>query len=139
MKKSYLTLKDYAIDFTLSTASAGVQLIPFIGSAINQMTFGYMNSLQVTRIENYLVELSKYLESKAIEQDILNKINEYLTSDEGQEFFYINLEKVTKTRNEHKRKLYRNILLNQSTKFTRFSLDTSEEYLNNISRDRTKR
>ena len=130
MSENYLTIKDYSIEFGTNLVSAAIQLVPIVGSSLNQMTFGYMNSLQVTRIENYLVELSNYLQAGTIQKEILDQVSEYLSSDEGREFFYINLEKVTKTRNKEKLDLYRNMLLNQSNEYRKFSLDTAEEFLN---------
>lgn len=130
MSKDNLALKDYSIEFISNSASATLQLIPYIGGALNQMTFGYLSSLQMKRIENYLVKLSKYLQSGAIQKEILDKIGDYLNFEDGKEFFFLNLEKVAKTRNEEKLKLFRNMLLNQSSGHKTFSLDTAEEFLN---------
>jgi hypothetical protein len=129
MSKDNLTLKDYSIEFISNTTSATLQLIPYVGGALNQMTFGYLSSLQMKRIENYLVKLSEYLQSGVIQKEVLDQISDYLSSDDGKEFFYLNLEKVSKTRNEEKLKLFRNMLLNQSSGYKTFNLDTAEEFL----------
>lgn len=130
MSKDNLTLKDYSIEFISNSASATLQLIPYIGGALNQMTFGYLSSLQMKRIENYLVKLSKYLQSGVMQKEVLDQIGDYLNSEDGKEFFYLNLEKVAKTRNEEKLKVFRNMFLNQSSGHKTFSLDTAEEFLN---------
>ncbi len=130
MSKSNLTLKDYSIEFISNSASATLQLIPYVGGALNQITFGYLSSLQIKRIENYLVGVSEYLQSGAMQKEVLDQVSDYLNSVDGKEFFYLNLEKVAKIRNEEKLKLYRNILLNQSGNFKRFELDTAEDFLN---------
>ena len=130
MSNDNLTIKDYLVEFASNSASATLQLIPYIGGALNQMTFGYLSSLQMKRIENYLVKLSEYLQSGAMQKEVLDEIGDYLNSEDGKEFFYLNLEKVAKTRNEEKLKLFRNMLLNQSSGYKTFSLDTAEEFLN---------
>lgn len=130
MSKDHLTIKDYSIEFISNSASATLQLLPYVGGALNQMTFGYLSSLQMKRIENYLVKVSNYLQSEAMKKEVLEQRSDYLGSDEGKEFFYLNLEKVAKTRSEEKLKLFRNMLLNQSSGFKTFSLDTAEEFLN---------
>lgn len=130
MSNDNLTIKDYLVEFASNSASATLQLIPYIGGALNQMTFGYLSSLQMKRIENYLVKLSEYLQSGAMQKEVLNQVGDYLNSEVGKEFFYLNLEKVAKTRNEEKLKLFRNMLLNQSSGYKTFSLDTAEEFLN---------
>lgn len=130
MSKDTLAPKDYLVEFASNSASTTLQLIPYIGGALNQMTFGYLSSLQMKRIENYLVKLSEYLQSGAMQKEVLNQIGDYLNSEDGKEFFYLNLEKVAKTRNEEKLKLFRNILLNQSSVDKTFTLDTSEDFLN---------
>lgn len=130
MSKDNLTIKDYSIEFVSNSASATLQLIPYVGGALNQMTFGYLSSLQMKRIENYLVKLSEYLQSGEIQKEVLDQIGDYLNSEDGKEFFYLNLEKVAKTRNEEKLKVFRNMFLNQSGNFKRFDLDTAEVFLN---------
>lgn len=130
MSKDNLTLKDYSIKFISNSVSATIQLIPYVGGALNQMTFGYMSSLHIKRIKNYLVKLSEYLQSGVIQKEVLDQVSGYLCSDDGKEFFYLNLEKVTKTRSEEKLKLFRNMLLNQSSGHKTFSLDTAEDFLN---------
>lgn len=125
-----LKVKDYVMEFFTNTASASIQLIPIIGGSLNQMTFGYMSSLQAKRTKNYLVKLSEYLQSDAIQREVLDQVNEYLNSDDGREFFYLNLEKVAKTRCEKKLILLKNMLLNQLAGNKTFSLDTAEEFLN---------
>lgn len=130
MSNDNLTIKDYLVEFVSNSASATLQLIPYIGGALNQMTFGYLSSLQMKRIENYLVKLSEYLQSGAMQKEVLNQIGDYLNSEDGKEFFYLNLEKVAKTRNEEKLKVFRNMFLNQSSGHKTFNLDTAEEFLN---------
>lgn len=130
MSKDTLTPKDYLVEFVSNSASATLQLIPYVGGALNQMTFGYLSSLQMKRIENYLVKLSEYLQSGEIQKEVLDQIGDYLNSEDGKEFFYLNLEKVAKTRNEEKLKVFRNMFLNQSSGHKTFNLDTAEEFLN---------
>jgi uncharacterized protein involved in tolerance to divalent cations len=130
MSKNNLTLKDYSIEFVTNSASATLQLIPYLGGALNQMTFGYLSSLQMKRIENYLVKVSEYLQFGAMQKEALDQIGDYLNSEDGKEFFYLNLEKVAKTRNEEKLKVFRNMFLNQSSGHKTFSLDTAEDFLN---------
>lgn len=130
MSKDNLAIKDYSIEFVSNSASATLQLIPYVGGALNQMTFGYLSSLQMKRIENYLVKLSEYLQSGAMQKEVLNQVGDYLNSEDGKEFFYLNLEKVAKTRNEEKLKVFRNMFLNQSSGHKTFNLDTAEEFLN---------
>ena len=130
MSKDNLAIKDYSIEFISNSASATLQLIPYVGGALNQMTFGYLSSLQMKRIENYMVKLSEYLQSGAMQKEVLDQVSDYLLSEDGKEFFYLNLEKVARTRSEEKLKLFRNMLLNQSSCNKTFSLDTSEEFLN---------
>jgi len=130
MDQDNLALKDYSIEFISNSASATLQLIPYVGGALNQMTFGYLSSLQMKRIENYLVILSEYLQSSVMQKEVLDQISDYLCSDDGKEFFYLNLEKVARTRSEEKLRHFRNILLNQSSGDKIFSLDTAEDFLN---------
>jgi hypothetical protein len=130
MSQEHLTFKDYSIEFVSNSVSVTLQLIPYVGGALNQMTFGYLSSLQMKRIENYLVKLSEYLQSSEMQKKVLDQVSNYLSSDDGKEFFYLNLEKVAKTRSEEKLKLFRNMLLNQSSEYKTFSLDTAEEFLN---------
>lgn len=130
MSNDNLTIKDYLVEFASNSASATLQLIPYVGGALNQMTFGYLSSLQMKRIENYLVKLSEYLQSGEIQKEVLDQIGDYLNSEDGKEFFYLNLEKVAKTRNEEKLKVFRNMFLNQSSGHKTFNLDTAEEFLN---------
>ena len=126
----YLTKKDHAKNALSNSASALIQLIPFIGGALNQISFGYMASLQMSRIENYLVDLSSFIKNEAIQKDTLSKMNQYFSSSDGIEYLYMNLDKVSKTRNSEKLKLYRNMLINQSKDDDILDLDISEEYLN---------
>lgn len=79
--------------------------LPYVGGALNQMTFGYLSSLQMKRIENYMVKLSEYLQSGAMQKEVLDQVSDYLLSEDGKEFFYLNLEKVARTRSEEKLKL----------------------------------
>ena len=130
MSQEHLAIKDYSIEFISNSASATLQLIPYVGGALHQMTFGYLSSLQMKRIENYLVKLSEYLQSGAMQKEVLDQIGDYLNSEDGKEFFYLNLEKVAKIRNEEKLKVFRNMFLNQSSGHKTFSLDTAEEFLN---------
>lgn len=130
MNKGHLTINDYSIEFVSNSASSTLQLIPYVGGALNQITFGYLGSLQIKRIKNYLVKVSEYLQSGAMQKEVLDQVSDYLLSEDGKEFFYLNLEKVAKTGNEEKLKLFRNIFLNQSSGYKTFGLDTSEEFLN---------
>lgn len=78
MSDNHLTIKDYAIEFTTNSISATLQLIPNIGGALNQMTFGYLSSLQMNRTENYLVKVREYLQSGAMQKEVLDQVSDYL-------------------------------------------------------------
>ena len=86
--------------------------------------------MQMKRITNYLTQLSKIIESGAIQEDALERVNEYMTSDDGQEYIYLIVDKVKKTRNSEKIRYLKNLFLNHSVAKKNMDIDNAERYLN---------
>lgn len=128
----YLTHFEQAQAGLENATRTSLQLIPAFGGALNQAIFGTHDIMQMKRIANYLTQLSKIIESGAIQQDALDRVNEYITSDDGQEYIYLIVDKVKKTRNSEKIRYLKNLFLHHSSAEKNMDIDNAERYLNMI-------
>lgn len=129
---NYLTLQNKIYAGIENTVSTGLQLLPGVGGAINQAIFGYNNIIQLQRIENYLIEVSKYINSGSIQSDAISKIEYYINTPEGNEYLFLSLDKAKNIRTKEKIILLKNLFLNHTSSDTPIDIDLSEYFLNTI-------
>jgi len=109
-----------------------LQIIPAIGSPLNQAIFGTHDIIQMQRILKFILSIQELINNDSIQKSTLNMIDDYLSKDDGQEYIYLIIEKSKKIRNKEKIEYLRNIFLNHSSATKTMDLDNAESYLNLI-------
>lgn len=124
-----LSLHEKQIAIMESYLRSGLQLIPIVGGALHQITFGTYDIIQAKRIQKYLKSLEEMIESDKIAKDSVKQLTKYFETEDGAEFIYLTFEKAKKVRNEFKRECLRDFFFQYSLSSIRNDLDKGESFL----------
>ncbi len=127
--KVYLKQLEQAQTGTENAIRTYLQLIPGFGGALNQAIFGTHDIMKIKRLEKFAKGMQDFINSGIIQESTLAMINEYIKSDDGQEYIYLIGEKVKKTRNKTKLEYLKNLFITHASATKPLDLDSAEKYL----------
>jgi len=114
-------LKQYGI----STLKGLISAIPYAGGLLNEVIFEARSRLKQDRVNNFIEEFGEYVSQQSESNLKLHEIN----SDQIGDVFEEILISVSKTSAEHKKEIFKKILLNQLTS-NEIGTDETVRYIN---------
>jgi hypothetical protein len=104
--------RDVAIQTAISTLKATIGAIPVIGAALNEYLFETRGRIKQDRINKFIESFAEYLTELKPVQLHINQIEK----EEFGDFFEEIIIKVSKTKSEIKKEVFKKLLANQLTK-----------------------
>lgn len=98
-------LKEYGI----ATIKGALGAVPFVGTFLNEVTFDARSRVKQYRVNSFIEEFGKYIEDQGVEKISADNLDPEKVGDILEEVII----SVTKTSAEHKRNVFKKILLKQ--------------------------
>lgn len=127
MKVGVILINYKIKEVLIGIAKVGISSFPCVGGALNEAIFEVRGRIAQQRINNFVEGFLVHLNNLGVILD-----EEIITSDDFNDIYTAIIKRVVDIKNEHKLKLFRDILISRST--TIYHSDFTETFLDLVTR-----
>ncbi|ADU28499.1 hypothetical protein [Evansella cellulosilytica] len=121
--------KEILINTGVSLSKSALGAVPFVGTLLNEVFFDYRGRLKQQRINTFIEDLKKYLDSHVNERNIDMK---YVRSEQFGDLFESIINRVSQNNQKDKIDRFKSVLVNQM--IAPYETDYTETFLDIVSK-----